>query len=603
MKLWSSESARARRSGWSSITDWPRAVGAAFVGTVARHRAIWFAGAMVALVHATNMTGYPYYENDEGTYLSQAWSVLHLGRLTPYTYWYDHPPLGWIQIGPPVEFLKVFSPTYLGAGRFVMLLLAVASAVLVYMLANRLSGSRVAALVATLIFGLSPFAVMFHRRILLDNIATFWVLVALVIALRRDKTLMSTWVSAAAMAVAVLSKEVVVFFFPAVLYAALLEVDRRRRRMFLSNWIGMFLIVGSLYPLYALLKGEFFPAGSVFGGQAPHVSLLGTLAFQAGRTGGCGDAINGVLDCVWQQDPLLMLGAAGGLGVALFRVWADPLARLVTLLVVPFLMFLLRGALVLDWYFVPLIPMVAISLAWAGWSVCGAIGHGLGRPLLARGGWGDFPDRLRRHDPLALPGRLMLSVRHRVAHRLVAGRRLRHASLSVALPLVVLALGVGPSGVAPSVGAFSAASSRALAELAATYGESYRTLLSEDATGPQLQALDWIRENLPAGSTIVVDNYLWVDLAADGVEHEAHYYWKVEKDPEVRTGVLADDWRSVDYVVATETLLFDVRTNEFPFLREILRHGRTVVSFRGEGSSVSIVEIVGDLDDRTPSEP
>src|SRR5690348_6705774 len=55
--------------------------------------------AVTAIVHAWNMFEFPYYEDDEGTYLAQAWSVLHLGQLAPYTYWYDHPPLGWIQLG------------------------------------------------------------------------------------------------------------------------------------------------------------------------------------------------------------------------------------------------------------------------------------------------------------------------------------------------------------------------------------------------------------------------------------------------------------------------------------------------------------------------
>ncbi|PSO43874.1 MAG: hypothetical protein BRC23_02715, partial [Parcubacteria group bacterium SW_4_49_11] len=51
-----------------------------------------------ALTHGVNMFDYPYYENDEGTYISQAWSVLEHGSLAPYTYWYDHAPGGWIFI-------------------------------------------------------------------------------------------------------------------------------------------------------------------------------------------------------------------------------------------------------------------------------------------------------------------------------------------------------------------------------------------------------------------------------------------------------------------------------------------------------------------------
>ena len=50
------------------------------------------------VVQGYNMFGFPYFENDEGTYLSQAWSLLNQGQLSPYTYWYDHPPLGWMLV-------------------------------------------------------------------------------------------------------------------------------------------------------------------------------------------------------------------------------------------------------------------------------------------------------------------------------------------------------------------------------------------------------------------------------------------------------------------------------------------------------------------------
>ena len=46
--------------------------------------------------HAVGFTRSPMFFDDEGTYASQAWSVTHLRALAPYTYWYDHPPLGWL---------------------------------------------------------------------------------------------------------------------------------------------------------------------------------------------------------------------------------------------------------------------------------------------------------------------------------------------------------------------------------------------------------------------------------------------------------------------------------------------------------------------------
>ena len=52
----------------------------------------------LAIVRLINLGGSPQRVDDEGTYVAQAYAVSRLGELSHYTYWYDHPPLGWIQI-------------------------------------------------------------------------------------------------------------------------------------------------------------------------------------------------------------------------------------------------------------------------------------------------------------------------------------------------------------------------------------------------------------------------------------------------------------------------------------------------------------------------
>src|SRR5262249_54139544 len=60
-----------------------------------RYKSIWRWEALLIVVvlliavlaQGINMFHYPYYEDDEGTYISQAWAVVHLGRLAYYTYW------------------------------------------------------------------------------------------------------------------------------------------------------------------------------------------------------------------------------------------------------------------------------------------------------------------------------------------------------------------------------------------------------------------------------------------------------------------------------------------------------------------------------------
>src|SRR3954451_21463084 len=51
---------------------------------------------LIGVVHGVGMNSYPAFSDDEGTYMAQAWAVQAQHALTPYTYWYDHPPLGWM---------------------------------------------------------------------------------------------------------------------------------------------------------------------------------------------------------------------------------------------------------------------------------------------------------------------------------------------------------------------------------------------------------------------------------------------------------------------------------------------------------------------------
>src|SRR5436305_14917202 len=46
------------------------------------------------VVHAVGVFGFPSLADDEGTYVAQS-AAVRGGELTHYTYWYDHPPLGW----------------------------------------------------------------------------------------------------------------------------------------------------------------------------------------------------------------------------------------------------------------------------------------------------------------------------------------------------------------------------------------------------------------------------------------------------------------------------------------------------------------------------
>src|SRR5690348_17178439 len=89
---------------------------------------------IIAIVpHAYNMFHYPYYEADEGTYMSQAWTTFTQGKLAPYTYWYDHAPFGWIMIGSWSLLTTGFNAFgfSINSGRMFMLVMHVLSSLLI----------------------------------------------------------------------------------------------------------------------------------------------------------------------------------------------------------------------------------------------------------------------------------------------------------------------------------------------------------------------------------------------------------------------------------------------------------------------------------------
>lgn len=96
--------------------------------------------AAVLAVQAWNITGFPTVSDDEGTYLAQAWAVQHHHGLAPYTYWYDHPPLGWMQLAV-LSWLPglLASPAHVFTAelRVAMLPVTAASALLLHLLARR----------------------------------------------------------------------------------------------------------------------------------------------------------------------------------------------------------------------------------------------------------------------------------------------------------------------------------------------------------------------------------------------------------------------------------------------------------------------------------
>lgn len=335
---------------------------------------------VVGIVHGVGMAGMPGPVDDEGTYMAQAWAVQVRHALTPYTYWYDHPPLGWIQLAGWTFLTHAFSGSTLAvvAGRRIMLLYALADAALLYLIARRLRLARAWASVAVLAFALSPLAVNYQRMVYLDNLAMPWMLAAFALALTPRRRLWTFGASGACFAVAVLSKETMLLFLPALVYQVWQRSHRTTRAFCVTAALSVFGLIVALYPLLALLKNELIPGRG-------HVSLASAIAFQLDGRQGTGNPFNPSsqahsLVAGWLHlDPWLPIAGVVclpvGLCVRRFRPLA--VAELIALLD------LVRGGYLPVPFVIGILPFSALLLAGTGSTLQGLVRWEHGRRVWA----------------------------------------------------------------------------------------------------------------------------------------------------------------------------------------------------------------------------
>ena len=213
-----------------------------------------------ALLAFTNVANAPAFQNDEGVYTYQARSIFG-GTLAPYSYWYDHPPFGWIQLAAFGWIPKLFGlgGNAVGSMRYVVSSYLVLNTVLLYALARRVGLRQGFALGCAALFVLSPLSLELGRQVLLDNTAMPWILAAFLLVLSPSRNLLAHVAAGACFALGVLSKETMGLYGPVLLYLLWRNSHRQTRAFSLLGFLSVGGLLISAYPLMALLKGELLP--------------------------------------------------------------------------------------------------------------------------------------------------------------------------------------------------------------------------------------------------------------------------------------------------------------------------------------------------------
>ena len=164
------------------------------------------------MAHGYNMFHYPLYVTDEGIYIQQAWSVLREARLSPYTYFYDHAPAGWLLSPAWVAVLPSQFQTFgsaIDTGRALMLVVHCRQHVPALRRDRAALGQPAGAPSwRPFFFNVSPLAIFYQRQVLLDNLMVFWMLLALYLLTRADRRVVTADVAPGiAFGLALLTKE------------------------------------------------------------------------------------------------------------------------------------------------------------------------------------------------------------------------------------------------------------------------------------------------------------------------------------------------------------------------------------------------------------
>lgn len=471
---------------------------------------------------------FPALNGDEGIYIQQARAVLH-GALSPYTYTYDHPFLGWVQLSALAalaQHLHLGGSLSIVNTRFVMVGIQLVNTALVYGIARRLDMRRVFAVAAVLLFTLSPLTINLARQVYLDNIAMPWVLLAFFLMLNRGRNQWVFAASGAAFAVGVLSKETVLLFAPALAYLLYQRTERHLRLMAGTVAGAVFTFTMLIYPLFALLRGELLPG-------AGHVSLwTNGVVYQLANRSGSG--------AVW---------TAGAAKQQLLQTWLS------------FDKVLIVGGLV-----AMVLTLCTRSLRWVGLALLVA-----SVPIVKPSGY--LPSMymicLLPFAALAMTG---LADRGWTAVRRSKRPWLRRALVLVLLPATLA--GTGFAGQAYAAGQHRVNSVDALAAGNATrdYLVAHVTP-TDDVLTDDAFIVDLNRHGLTDP---------WLQVVS---------YYKYDLDPTARRK-LPHDWLDFSYVVYTPQMRADIKTLGLPFTEAAVAHSLSVATFGSGEERIEVRKVL-----------
>ncbi len=518
-----------------------------------RRWATWLPYLLVAVVSAivafTNVANAPAFQDDEGTYTFQAMAIWD-GRLAPYSYWYDHPPFGWMQLAAFgwIPRLLGVGGSAIGSMRHVVAAYLVVNAVLVYALARRLRCRPVFAAVAVAFFVFSPLSVELGRQVFLDNIAMPWILAAFLLVMDKKHNLAAHIGAGICFSMGVLSKETMAIYGPALLFLLWQNSHKRTRSFSILGFLTIGGLALSAYPLMALLKGELLP-------REDRSTLWDALMFQFVERQGSGyiwesGSSKSHLISGWMFFDEYLLW--GGIICAVLLVTRRQTRWLAMAILSFFLPVIASKGYLPAMYVVAVLPFLALAIGaqadvvWT-WASRGDNYKEYLRRVVARVG-------------VSTAGDVALIRRRNVKINMILfGRRAIQGGVAIVM-----------------VAAFWFASMP-------SWEQHNSNTLSKDKNKDWVATVDWVKANLARDEVVAVPPSMWQDLRDAGWPDE----WsvisveKVDLDPKSFNAAHSTGWRAIDYVIVNSTVTANIGYLGLHELQNAVNHGVVVAGFGG----------------------
>lgn len=490
---------------------------------------------IAGVTHYENMLGFPHYLDSEGENIANAWWFINEGSLTPYTYAYEEAPTGTFVLAGWGALLGDFDQFGfpINAGRVLMLIFHLLCVALIFSTTRKLSSSDTASVIAALIFALSPLALSIQRRVIVDNIMLFFLLVSFYMLVGDRQTLYNYMFSAVFFAMAVLTKSTAILFLPAFVFTASMTAHPHLRRFAINLWMTFTLLLISLFPLYAQMREELFPqgfAGGVFGGDFPHVSLLERMLDRGPDTGvflnigsGFANSFGEWTDLTHETaDPVIIYG--GAIAVLFIAVMSGDNKTLRPLAAVAITfslgMFLAGQVFITD--IISLLPFFAMSIGIV----------------------------------IALAANLVSGI---------GGAMMKPVIMVAAVVAMLYPFWI--------------------------FYSSRIDLYTLNQVQGQEAAVDWVVDNVPRDALVIVDGYAFVALRNAEFEN-THHYWKVDTDPDVKFTLLGDNHCNIDYIISTPQVQGDVDLFGLDLVRRAMDNSQVLLSEENNGWQVEVRQVM-----------